>query len=439
MKMLSAAVVLLLSIAFSSMAQTFSSGSTGADGALNESTLSCFVRPEDSKDVCEVVLPSSGVLNYTSVHIPAGKTLIFRRNLRNTPVVLLAQGDVVVEGSISVNAWPYLPDSRSDIAEAGPGGFPGAGPAIGPGLGPGGGPGSASWVGPLSLVPLVGGSGGATTSDGYGGTRQGSGGGGAIVIASSGQISVTAGATITATPYRLSCGPYGSGGAIRLVANRITMAGNTDARGDYQCQYSGGPTPGAGIVRFEAPAGSMSFSGSSSPAPILSTINPTIVATVAPDLRIVSVGGFLVPDSAGTRKDAADLVLPKQLSDPINVLVEASNIPVGSPVTVSFGTANQGTAPTVPLAGTLASSTATIGVSGLNRDKLAYLYVQVLFAPASGSGAAGSASGEVAQVRITSAPGGTPQFAFLRRDGSVVPAHRLPPELRAWISRPSSR
>src|SRR6185436_4853836 len=82
-------------IAFPVHAQTFSSGSTGEDGALDLS--SC-------PQICEVQLPESGVLNYTTVNIPSGKTLRFKVNSRNTPVIMLAQGTVTISGAIDVSA-----------------------------------------------------------------------------------------------------------------------------------------------------------------------------------------------------------------------------------------------------------------------------------------------------------------------------------------------
>ena len=408
-------------------AQTFSSGSTGADGALDLATMNCETGPyaplPGQNQGCWIQLPPTGVLNYATVNVPSGTTLRFRKNRGNTPVVLLAQGDVVVDGKLGVEAGAYVVgvDSRLDYSQPGPGGFPGGYPTNAPGLGPGGGTASAThgrWVGSLSLVPIVGGSGGT-----------GSGGGGAIVIASTGSIIIAG--TVWAIGGQSAEG-FGSGGAVRLVANRIVLSGVISAVGQ---------AGNNGIVRLEAPPGSISYTGSCSPAPILSTINPAIVASAAPQLRIVSVGGFLVPDSAGNRKDAADLVLPTQLPDPINVLVEASNIPPGSPVTVSFGTPNWGTAPAVPLAGSLANSTATIGVSGLNRNQLAFLYVQVLFAPPAPDGGAADVpeSDRVTQVRLTSAPGAKPQFAFLRRDGAEVPVDRLPASMQAWVSNLSVR
>src|SRR5271157_886602 len=149
-------LLLAFVFALAAIGQTFSSGSTGADGALD---LTAGDRA--------VQLPDSGILNYTTVNIPAGRTLTFGMNLRNTAVVMLAQGAVVISGTINLNGSGRTP---------GPGGFyggdfgyPGGGPA--PGFGPGGGAaGSAvsgqeqgapgQWIGPLSLVPNIGGSGG---------------------------------------------------------------------------------------------------------------------------------------------------------------------------------------------------------------------------------------------------------------------------------------
>jgi hypothetical protein len=39
-------------------------------------------------------LPSDGVFNFTTVDIPAGVTVTFSKNTTNTPVYILATGDV---------------------------------------------------------------------------------------------------------------------------------------------------------------------------------------------------------------------------------------------------------------------------------------------------------------------------------------------------------
>ena len=139
-------------------------------------------------------MPDSGVFNFTAINVPAGKVLTFNPNARNTPVILLAQGTVTIDGQISVSSSGRTP---------GPGGFYG-GDVNTSGFGPGGAqyggvvgcdhffcrptyPTSlyGKWVGALSLVPIIGGSGGAGDGGDVGG-----GGGGAIVIASSSSIKI---------------------------------------------------------------------------------------------------------------------------------------------------------------------------------------------------------------------------------------------------------
>jgi hypothetical protein len=73
-------------------ALAFDSGSTGADGAFNPT-----VTPPP------IDLPESGIFNFTTVNIPAGVTVTFKRNTANTPVVILASGNVTIAGSINVS------------------------------------------------------------------------------------------------------------------------------------------------------------------------------------------------------------------------------------------------------------------------------------------------------------------------------------------------
>ena len=64
----------------------FSSGSTGADGAFSPIAHQT------------VQVPDSGVFNYTTVSIPAGVTITYARNARNTPVTILATGQLAFSG-----------------------------------------------------------------------------------------------------------------------------------------------------------------------------------------------------------------------------------------------------------------------------------------------------------------------------------------------------
>jgi len=110
-------------------ALAFSSGSTGADGPLNPTVNT------------QVPLPDSGVLNYTSVNIPQGVTVTFKRNTANTPVVILASGDVTIAGTIDVSGSAGAATGAAGDGNQGDDGLPGKG---GPGGFDGGRGGTAS-------------------------------------------------------------------------------------------------------------------------------------------------------------------------------------------------------------------------------------------------------------------------------------------------------
>ena len=289
------AAVVSLAISTPVWGQTFSSGSTGADGALNLTSNQT------------IPVPPSGIFNYTTVNIPSGTTLSFTNNLTNTPVIMLAQGNVTIAGTINVSSPGYalyqdLPNSISP----GPGGFYGGDPGT-PGWGPGGGAagsggtpaGNGQWIGPLSLFPSIGGSGGGG-NPGSVPCFSGGGGGGAITIASSTSITINASGVVLANGASFAgfgCGQSTSGaaGAVRLVANSLAVAGNVSAS----------------VFRMESPTGSDSYTGSGTP-PVIATINPDVVPTNPPSLQIVSVGGYPVPPNSGSSFTTIDLLLPNQ-------------------------------------------------------------------------------------------------------------------------------
>lgn len=203
------AMVLLVALTpITAVAQTFNSGSTGADGALNDTTLPAACTRAHSTITC--TLPASGVFNFTTITLSAGVTLQFIKNARNTPVTMLATGDVTINGMINIKGTRAVGIAG---AEGGPGGFRGGDGGVGieadlvagkSGEGPGGGSagktnnifgGGAGFAivgatsangnaqngglggpryGSRTLLPLIGGSGGggtavSTTSPGNGG------------------------------------------------------------------------------------------------------------------------------------------------------------------------------------------------------------------------------------------------------------------------------
>lgn len=407
------AVVVFLAISIPAWGQTFSSGSTGADGALNVTS-----------GMVTVALPASGVLNYTTVNVAAGATLNFANNLANTPVIMLAQGNVTIAGTISLSANGRV---------AGPGGFDGgdAGYPGTAGWGPGGGapgqccsaPGNGQWVGPLSLFPNIGGSGGGGTygycgnGDGY---DVGGGGGGAITIASSTSIAINGTivangvSVLTSWPCYYS-GAVGANGAVRLVANSINVGGSVSAS----------------VFRMEAPTGSNSYTGTGTP-PVIATINSKVTPSPQPTLRIVSIGGSKVPAQSGSSFTTIDLLLPNSLVDPIAVVVQASHVPVGSPVTISFSNSPNATFTPATLQGTTTSSSATLSVSSLNRSGVSYLFVMATFDASLISKSINPQDPDsVSKIEVAAAPGRESSYRFLRRDGSEVPRSRLPLDLQS--------
>ena len=405
-------------------AQTFNSGSTGADGAFNPTCpvgqTSCTVT---------VTLPANGIFNFTTINIANGIIVKFTRNTLNTPVIMLASGDVTIQGVIDVSGQ-NAGGSVLGVAypgRGGPGGYDGglggrAGTFLlsvngSPGLGPGGGMGGdasavntceksgkgasyRTWgsnpcngsltnnggtapYGVHTLYPIVGGSGGGggagnATLDGGGG----GGGGGAILIASSAkitfqQLSGSMGVIRAQSGGGYSCtsvvcanaGNTGSGGAIRVVANQIVVGSNYDPFNvnpfslSQNCATNGSTFISCfngGRVRLEA------FTldwGLTIPEYSRGLPGPLVF----PTLKIASIGGVAAPsDTVGTFVDSTDVILDPSLSNPITVNLAASNVPLGTVVqltVVSEAVVAPVTVLSTPLAGTLLASTATASVT----------------------------------------------------------------------------
>ena len=259
----SSAVLLSLLFAGASQAQQFESGSDGSYGPMD-------ITANTTLDV-----PPDGIFHCTTINIASFRVLSFRRNALNTPVVLLATGDITINSGavIDVSGTRGTPSAPG---LAGPGGFDGGAPGsvgmpAGDGQGPGAGKagtlitgdtatGNGSYAttaitGPVAkrgatygsalLFPIIGGSGGGggEGDPGWGG----GGGGGAILIASSTRIHHLG--TVRAhggQGYSSGAPNYGSGGAIRFVAPIITGGGTVDVRGD-----AGSGNGGAGRARVD--------------------------------------------------------------------------------------------------------------------------------------------------------------------------------------------
>lgn len=301
-----AAAMLSGALALPAFGQGFSSGSNGSYGAIN-------ITENTTLD-----MPPDGIFHCTTITVADNRTLSFRKNPNNTPVYLLATGEVRIDGTIDIEGQG---GNLVVGGQGGPGGFDGGNPGsvstspgagYGPGAGKGGahanssapdaaGSGSYSTVGPADssnkgavygsplLLPLVGGSGGGGTigTPGLGG----GGGGGAILIASDVSIALTG--TIDADGGGNGSGIAngGSGGAIRLAApvvsgNGILRANGTSSGGD-------------GRIRVDTLDRSR-LAFNFSPSGVTSVGSMMVVfPSPNPRLDIVEAAGTAIPEGSG--------------------------------------------------------------------------------------------------------------------------------------------
>lgn len=459
-----AALALILSLTLIDVqAQSgFQSGSTGANGPFS---------PGISQTV---QLPENGIFNFTTVNIPTGVTIRFQRNAKNTPIIILATGNVVIQGKIDISGW--WGTASGNGGAPGPGGFRGGDGAsgvnratgnAGDGPGAGGAGGAASAPDTLgghgggggfrstgtegdpftggrayataALVNLIGGSGGGGGGAFAGSGLSGGGGGGgagAIVIASS--TSIVFGDDHGSFGIIEAEGGYGedgnssagagggpggggAGGAIRLVANTIS--------GSAELNVSGGETGATGVqfgrgsdgfVRVEANDQSAFnvFTG----LPVSQALPSSAIQPNLPRLRIASIGGVATPGSpTGSFHTAPDITVPLAQSNPVSVVIEATNVPVGTvvQVTVIPATGIRSTVDSSALAGTGASSTATATVE-LPAETSAVVATAELNLT-TGQGAPLFIDGErVERLVVAGAPGVPDEVTYVTKSGRRI-------------------
>jgi hypothetical protein len=299
------------------------------------------------------------VFKYASVTVSNGATLTFANHPSRAPVVWLVNGNVTINGTVSLNGQDY--EGIPYLAEPGPGGFRGgtgryiSSIAASAGFGPGGGNrqpgtmgyagsyGSSGWGGSTSygnpsLLPLIGGSGGGGEDENFNGAWNISGGagGGAILIACADTLTV--GGAVTANGGagyqdhgRESGG--GSGGGIRLVADTLRGGGQIKAIGGGKSYYGG-----QGRIRIERATNASSLvitPDQPSVVPLEEGATPLIwLPDDGPRVRIVSIGNQVPPADprAAFGAQGADVTLPQASSSQVEI--ETTNVEQASAVRV---------------------------------------------------------------------------------------------------------
>jgi hypothetical protein len=456
---------LLLILLPSVVLAAFVSGSTGTDGA--------FAPTADTV----LQIPESGVFNFTTVTIPTDVTVTFTKNSQNTPVTILATGDVTINGTLNLNgadASNSIPGAggpggfdggqrglgnKSGKNGEGPGGALGGAPATGAGVGvcaggagyllvgatggtyitsaPGGTGGSA--YGNERILPAIGGSGGG----GGGGTSAyaggaGGGGGGSLVIASSGAIAITGAITANGGngsygeqriegiySYYGGGGGGGSGGSIRLLANTLsgngTLSGIGGTGGMGYNGYIRGGTGSVGRIRFEAFT-TVLYTGTTTPHTSLGYPN-AVEPPDMPSLKITAIAGVSVPGVPSGSFIAPDVILPFNTRNPVTVTVTSAKIPVGQTVTVSaLPSGGTGTSATGTLSGTDTAATADVALN------ISTAYPSLITATVTYELAAMNikdfyiAGEKVERVRVATNLGGKSSVTYITATGREIPA-----------------
>ena len=393
-------------------AQTFTSGSTGADGAYSPTVSGDF-------DPAALGINASGdnVFNFTTINIPYNVTIRLRASkVRNAPVVWLATGNVNIAGTLDLSgeAGHYLDPSSAYIAsrtpaEPGAGGYYGGlgakgGVAPEAGAGPGGGPagivsssgyscyggsGASFRAGPSSptyawvsgtgqayggslAVPLFGGSGGgggwATSSSTSNLGGGGGAGGGAIRIVSSTQVNISGVIDVRGgnggnlSDNSCTGGP-GAAGTVNVIAP--TVAGNgtiyvaSGSTSANVCRVPGCAQSSLnpqGLIRIGT--SNLTYTGYA-PGALVAPLYTAPANSAPPVLRITQINGTSVPAVPGGSPTVPDVQI--NANTPVTVNVVASNVPVGTAplLRVTSDTAGDQLVTCNALSGTLASSTTT--------------------------------------------------------------------------------
>lgn len=343
-------------------AQVFSSGSSGVDGALS---FVCVSPQVIDWDPAGLDLDEDGVFEFTTIDVGTDCTVRLLTSMVGFgPVVWLATGNVVIDGILELNgeAGHSGTSGLRVTALPGPGGFPGGlGKISGTGVitdgfGPGGGSGvecsnckgggaghflagnppasGGAAYGNVFLRPLLGGSGG-------GGSRVGGGGGGAGAILVASTTSITVDGEIHANGgLGGNDGGKGSGGAIRLVAPQVVGTGSITTAGG-----SGGSNPASkGRIRIESD--NPTFQGNLQSADVVGVSllpNTPLLddPSIVPSLRITFVGGIPTPIKPTGGFSPVDVTIDTATT--VTVMIESTNVPAGTVVTVEVHNQNTGT------------------------------------------------------------------------------------------------
>jgi hypothetical protein len=345
---------------------------------------------------------TTGIFEFTNFVLPdrpnssSDVIIIPIGNSRNNPLTILSQTDIRLGAFAYIyavglpGANPAGVGSPGAGGRGGPGGFAGGMGGIGgttatggsPGFGPAGGAGGILVSGSINgvpagtspasllLTPVVGGSGGGGTTGlpgagfvcvsgaaGIAGAG-GGGGGGAVLLSATNEI------VLGPTQFSIYTNPGPGGLATSSCGN---LAGGTGEYGSVRLvasKISG--TGGISTGRLRIEASTSTYSGAVPQGTSFTQFPARPIPTALPALRVTAVNGVAAPTSPIGSLASPDINFPTAITGSVTVNIGASNIPVGTVVSVRVVPTNSAfsatTATSSALAGTLDNSTATASI-----------------------------------------------------------------------------
>ena len=401
---------LLTALATGAASANINSQSDGSDGVLNVTSTDLTIDlsraatgPWTQPGTGTGVYDSTKwavVFKYSSVNIASGRTVRFTNHPSGAPVVWLVQGTATIAGSVALDGEHGHLTNRE--AMPGPGGFPGGrgtfpGSPATFGHGPGGAPtgtnaastnsgayatvpsGSAGVTyGNPSILPLIGGSGGAGSANA--GLSAGAGGGALLLVAGQ-RVLLNGGLYARGGSYSSggsNASGEGSGGAVRVVTDTLAGSGVLHAVG-----WSGN-FGGHGRIRLEC--NTLTFTTQTSPAYslLLPLGSDPVIWPPAPEpiVRITSVNG--IPVTGDPSNNAQALVsgnVTINNASLVPVTLAASNVPTNATITVrvvlGFGSGYV-SAPATLVSGDGISSTWSVTLPAVSPGRVSSLQARVV-------------------------------------------------------------
>ena len=225
-------------------------------------------------------------------------------------------------------------------------------------------------------------------------------------------------------------GGGGSGGAVRLVATTIISTGSHGQINVSGGAAGGGTAPGAtgagarGRIRVESYTNT-AFINLVGAQPSVVLIPKPVTLANTPTLRISAVGGVATPPAPQASLGIPDVILPATTTNPVQVSLTASQIPLGTTVLVSVkGQLGAGSSVvSTALSGTVASSSATANVT-LPTTQPSIIGASATFdlVASSGQGPVYAEGERVERVRIVASLGGPAQVTYITASGREIPA-----------------